>query len=230
MRVPSAPHVLALWEQGQQAGPGRAALALLACAHPDRPIAELAELPIGRRDRMLIDLRARLLGQGLHLRAACPACGEPVEAELATVPETAAVTADEHSVTTGEHSATFRLPGSDDIAASAASADPQATLLARCVREPRGPLPDALAAAVLTAMAELDPDADLSLALRCPACDHPWAAALDITPFFRAELSAWANRFAHEVDALARAYGWTEADILAMTPARRQLYLSRVSP
>jgi hypothetical protein len=28
-----------------------------------------------------------------------------------------------------------------------------------------------------------------------------------------------------EVDALARAYGWREADILALSPARRAAYL-----
>lgn len=229
MRVPSAPHVLALWEHAQQAEPGRAALALLACAHPDRSVAELAALPLGRQDRMVIDLRARLLGPALHLRAACPACGEPVEAELAAVPETVPAITGEHTLTLDEHTAAFRLPGAHDIAAAAASEDPQATLLARCVREPPSPLPADLAAAVLTAMAELDPDADLELTLECPACTHPWAAPLDITAFFRAELGAWAARFSHEVDALARAYGWAEADILALTPARRQLYLSRVS-
>ncbi|MBL8973375.1 MAG: hypothetical protein JNK56_22500 [Myxococcales bacterium] len=226
MRIPSAPHVIALWEAALQARRGEAGLALLRCAD-GRADDELVSLPIGRRDRLLYELRARLLGPALHLRAACPRCGELVEAELDALPAPPP-TPEIHRIRVGERVLQFRLPSAADVAAASDSPDPQRTLLARCL-EPPADLDDTLADAVLTAMAEQDPDADLRLGLSCPACAHEWPATLDIESFFRAELGAWARRFALEVDALARTYHWAEADILAMSPARRQLYLDRVT-
>jgi hypothetical protein len=46
--------------------------------------------------------------------------------------------------------------------------------------------------------------------------------------FFWREIQSAARRIVLEVDALARSYGWSEAEILNMTPARRQLYLEMV--
>ncbi len=228
MRVPSAPHVLSLWELGHQAGRGEVALAWLALAHPELAPGELAALPLGRRDRMVLDLRARLFGPALHLRAACPRCAEAVEAELDIHAEDRPALPAEHALAVDGRTLRFRLPTEADVAAAAASRDPQRTLLARCVLDPTDALSDAAAAAVLSAMAELDPDADMTLALSCPACRHAWSASLDVVEFMRAELSAWSTRFAHEVDALARAYGWSESEILRMSPARRHLYVDRV--
>lgn len=227
MRIPSAPHVIALWEAASQARRGEVALALLRCADAELSPEQLAALPLGRRDRRLYQLRARLLGPALHLRAACPQCGELVEAELDALPEAQPPAGDPH-VRVGDRELRFRLPTAADVAAASDSDDPQRTLLTRCLHDP-APLDEQLADLVLTAMAAHDPDADLRLGLVCPACSHAWAAALDIESFFRSELTAWARRFALEVDALARTYGWAEADILAMSPARRQLYLDRVT-
>ena len=78
-------------------------------------------------------------------------------------------------------------------------------------------------------MAEADPQADIQLALSCPACGHQWLSTFDIVSFFWSEINAWAYRILREVHILASAYGWREADILAMSPYRRQLYLEMVS-
>lgn len=227
MRATSGTDILALWERAQAASPDEVARALVAYARPDLSPDELAALPLGRRDRTLLDLRAAVLGPEMTLRAACPRCGEPIEAEIPDLRgEAPPASAGEHVVNVGEHSARFRLPTGADAAAAAAAVDPEAELLRRCVLAPASALAPELAAAVLSAMAELDPDADLQLALACPACDHAWVAAFDVIAFFRAELTAWATRLVHEVAGLARAYGWREADILEMSPARRQLYLA----
>ena len=44
----------------------------------------------------------------------------------------------------------------------------------------------------------------------------------------KAELATQAKRLLREVHFLARAYGWREADILAMSARRRQAYLEMV--
>ena len=69
----------------------------------------------------------------------------------------------------------------------------------------------------------------LELALSCPSCRHQWQATFDIVSFFWSEINAWAHRSLQEVHTLALAYGWREADILAMSPWRRQFYLKMVS-
>jgi len=86
-------------------------------------------------------------------------------------------------------------------------------------------LPAAVVDAVVGQIAETDPQADITLRLACSECGHGWDAAFDIASFLWAEIAARARQLVYEVHALARRYGWREADILAMSPARRQLYL-----
>ena len=86
-------------------------------------------------------------------------------------------------------------------------------------------LPESVVAALVAAMAAADPLADIRLGLICPACGHAWQVLFDIVTFFWSEIDAWARRTLREVHALARAYGWREAEILALTARRRQHYL-----
>ena len=89
-------------------------------------------------------------------------------------------------------------------------------------------LPDDLLAALAAEMSARDPQAEVLLDLTCPACGARWQTVFDIAAYFWAELTAEAKRLLREVDALARAYGWCEADILALSPRRRQAYLELV--
>jgi hypothetical protein len=68
----------------------------------------------------------------------------------------------------------------------------------------------------------------VGLHLSCSACGGAWDRPLDIGQFLWDEISAEAHRLAREVHALARAYGWSEAEILGLSPRRRQLYLELV--
>ena len=87
-------------------------------------------------------------------------------------------------------------------------------------------LPDDVASAIAAAMAEADPQAKIDLALDCPACGHAWTNLLDIAGFLWREVDAWARRTLLDIHTLARAYGWSEAQILALTTGRRDLYLA----
>ncbi|MFP5245898.1 MAG: phage baseplate protein, partial [Thermoanaerobaculia bacterium] len=121
-----------------------------------------------------------------------------------------------------------RLPNSNDVAIAMRAEDPRRTLLERCI-EGEVALTDELADAIEAAMEDADPRADLRLALSCPACAHEWTSALDVVSFFSTEIRAAATRLVQDVHTLASAYGWREADILAMTPYRRELYLNLVT-
>jgi hypothetical protein len=77
-------------------------------------------------------------------------------------------------------------------------------------------------------MAEIDPQSDMQIALTCPACSQQWSAPFDIVSYLWIEINAWAVRLLHDIHRLATAYGWREADILALSPMRRQFYLELI--
>jgi len=241
MRPLSAAELLDVWEQGQALPPAQRALALLAPACPETGPEVLAGLSVGRRDALLMTLREWTFGPQLELQAACPGCAARQEAgirleelRLAEVecPETL-------SLAEGEYRVRFRLPDSLDLVAIAGCGSAEAgreLLLERCVLSAErngepvavGGLPADVCAAVSRAMADADPQADMRLALSCPSCGHPWEAIFDIAGFFWSELQAWAWRTLRQVHTLASAYGWSEAEILALSPWRRQCYLDMV--
>jgi hypothetical protein len=98
-------------------------------------------------------------------------------------------------------------------------------LLARCAG---AELSGSASGAVQTKMAEIDPTSRIELALSCPGCEHQWSDFFDIASYLWTELSDHAVRLLRETHTLARAYGWREADILALSPRRRQVYLDLV--
>ena len=77
-------------------------------------------------------------------------------------------------------------------------------------------------------LAAADPVAEIRIALRCPACGNEQDEVLDIATFLWAEVAALAKRLLREVHALASAYGWTEAEALSLSAARRSLYMEMV--
>ena len=70
--------------------------------------------------------------------------------------------------------------------------------------------------------------ADVRFPVTCPACEHCWPAHFDIVRYLWQELAYWAIRMLAEVHTLAAAYGWSEAQILAITPWRRRYYIDMV--
>jgi hypothetical protein len=91
-----------------------------------------------------------------------------------------------------------------------------------------GDLPEAVVQELSGRLARADRQADIALDLRCPECAGSWSATFDIAAFLWAEISVRAKQLLGDVHALAWAYGWSEADILAMSDARRQCYLGMV--
>jgi len=77
-------------------------------------------------------------------------------------------------------------------------------------------------------MAEADPLAELRITLDCPACGNVSNETIEIISFIWSKIEARAKRLAWEVHEIASAYGWTESDVLSLSPARRALYLDMV--
>ncbi|MEA2465915.1 MAG: hypothetical protein QOJ57_41 [Thermoleophilaceae bacterium] len=241
MAALTAEAVLRLADAGPRLpGPERALLAI-AAAEPERPWEELRALTVGECDRRLVLLHEEMFGAELEGFAECPRCGEAVEVRIAAaelLEETGSPQEKEPATARGEGlTVTFRLPTAGDLADVAARAadveSARAAILDLCVLEVSGgarpsELPQPLVDEVARRMAERDPAAEVELALACPACDHRWTVVLDAGTFLWRKLDALAGRLAEEVDALARAYGWSEREILALPSARRSRYLELV--
>jgi len=236
-RVPNAAELLDHWEYGLQQPLARRMLVLLAAACPEAA-GDIAALPIGRRDARLLELRERLFGPTLTIVASCPGCGERLQSAFAVsdLRSTAGNPAP-HVLEFDGYRVTFRLPASIDLLALSPTMDrrhARQLLLSRCVLdvrradgEPAKPdsLPEHVAAAVSAQMSAADPQMDVELNLSCPSCNRAWSMTFDIANFLWKEIHAWAKSMLRGVHGLARAYGWREADVLALSPTRRQIYL-----
>ncbi len=77
-------------------------------------------------------------------------------------------------------------------------------------------------------LAAADPLAEVRLDFKCPACGETFAESLDLATFLWSELEARAERLLLDVHLLAREYGWSEAEVLALSPVRRNFYLEMV--
>lgn len=244
MREPSTTALLDAWEHGLGRPASERALALLAASDPAGAAEEHARLPLGERDARLLALRQWAFGSRLDGVAGCPACGAELElsfdaTELAlTSPasEEGGGAASELTLHVDGHEVGFRVPNSLDVREAAFAgtvAGARRVLLQRCVTTSRRSgspvepvaLPSAVVDAIEEAMADRDPQADVRFALACPDCGHEWDAIFDVGEFLWGEVDQWARRVLVDVASLASAYGWTEAQVLGLSPARRDAYL-----
>lgn len=227
--------LLDVWEQGVESGGIERGLLLLARCLPDTDWQELAALSIGRRNRLLLELRSATFGEAMHCFALCPGCAGELEFDFK--PSELGFTyarKDETVLQVDQDGRTIRgrLPDSTDLYAASSCHDVEEarrTIAARCLAaENPAALPLAAIEDFEARIAEADAGSDISLDLTCPTCGHSWELALDVVGFFWQEIHSAARRIALEVDALARSYGWSEAAILGMSTARRNLYLEMV--
>ncbi|MFD7964622.1 hypothetical protein ACFV5J_27875 [Streptomyces zaomyceticus] len=248
MRVLPAGEVLRLWDECQNASPNGRALALAAAVDGGIGSAELADRPVGRVTALLLRLRTALAGPEMYAVVTCPDCGQAVEFQAATGPLLALedkVVDSPPPLLHGGHEVTWRSPSYGDLLAVAeqpGAADPDrgaALLLDRCVLRVRheegtapvtaADLPETVREALSEAMSTADPLADVLVDLRCPDCGSEFTAGFDAAAFVWAEVEARARHLLLDIDALARSYGWSESDVLALSEPRRAAYLRIVT-
>jgi hypothetical protein len=187
----------------------------------------------------MLEVREALFGPGMQALARCPSCGSALDLDMQAdqFSAPAAESSGPYELTHEGWTVLFRLPEAADLY----GLPPDLESAVGCLREEclleahrdgeavqPAELPPEVLDTVERRMGELDPQGDIELLLECPACGHSWSCCLDAGSYFWTELEAWSRRTLAEVHELARAYGWTEDEILAMSPLRRSWYLEMV--
>ena len=230
MAAAFAAQVLALWERGFGLARGARGDALLDGAPAQT---------LGECNAALVALHARLFGRALALVSECPACGIAVQFDVdcaALAAGMACASAATHRFEHGSLRVEFRLPAPHDLDALQACDDEDdfaLKLLERCVIDCSRfdaalnvrALDEQSLDAISQRMQALDPAASVAFAAECPACAARWDAACDVGEVVWQKIAAAAERTLLDIDTLARAYGWTEGEVLALTPLRRAAYL-----
>jgi hypothetical protein len=233
----SARGVVALWERGRGRANGDLAL-VVAGALQDGAPADVAAWPLARRDDALLTAYGNLFGEAIDGVVGCGACGAELEIAMtvgelrrhvavAVVPERVVARSDAYEVV-------LRVLVAGDLAGLPRDLERAIrTVVRRCAVEVRragetidaGDLPDSVVSAISDALGEADPAGDVVLRVLCAACGEASDVPFDAASFFWERLNQRAAAAFLDVDALARAYGWSEAKILGLSDARRRRYL-----
>jgi len=219
--------------------PAQAALRLLASvAEPlDGSPETWSGLTVTDFEILLLALRRDLFGTLVRSDFTCPevGCCDRVEIEFSLTDYLAAVRPRlPRGVTAladrpgwwriGE--VAFRLPSAGDQITAQASADGAALLVALCLDPPTAPAP--LRARAERAMAAMAPEVSGPIGGQCPSCGASLNALFHAPSFVMGEMRRAVGLLAEEVDLIASAYRWSEADILALPRVRRQAYAERI--
>ncbi len=228
---------LQLWEAGYRLHPlDRAIQVIRASLEPCDMTEEVAvaDWLLGQRNRALARVRMLYFGPRLEGWTACRECGETLEFRL-DCQAIANFPVQEGLRSVAAAGGVYRLPTSRDLARVANVADVQRAacqLLESCELEgARGAdegWTDEAVSAVAASMAEADPMAEIALSFECPLCGYASEEVLDLAAFLWVEIESRAKRLMAEVHAMAAAYGWAEATILAMSDVRRAGYLRMI--
>jgi len=227
--------VLDVWERGVDLTVQERASLVAGLDGENRDPACLA---VHERDAALLRLRRTLFGDRFDGMVNCPACATAFDLpiDLAVLEQSAA---EVHAVRveTEGWAAEVRAPSCADLLTLEGETPVEyaAALFERCVVHPtRGgegvaarDLPPefrAAAAAALAARGADGPSADLS----CGECGHAWRAPIDVARALLDELDDWARRLMDDIHRIARAYHWSERDILALPLRRRLFYLEAI--
>lgn len=243
MRPLTDAELLAVWDQGAHRSLVERAVLLLQAAGTGDDPQNPAQLSIGDRDARLLQLREWMFGSRLQNIADCPACGERME-WVNEVSDLRSATGNTlldpyFSLQVDAFTIRFRLPNSYDVSRASSEAAYRSNprkLLTDCIldaqKEASGyqahDLPDEVLDKLSQQMALEDPQADVKMNVCCPACSYTWDLQFDIVHYLWTEIHNRAIHILQDVVALASAFGWSEPQILQLSPRRRRLYLDIV--
>lgn len=193
------------------------------------------DLAVPDRDRLLAALYVRSFGMRVESTVRCQFCEQPFDLDFALdevleslrAGPAAAARRDEAGFFRLADGRRFRLPcGADeDAVVGLPAADRESTLLRRCVVDGS---PEADPEALALAMREAAPLLDLVVEAQCPECQRPQSARFDLQHYLLARILDERRLRTWEFHRLARAYGWSRAEILGLSRSQRRLHVELI--
>jgi hypothetical protein len=247
MQTQSSQSIVHLWESGLRQQPVERVLTLLAAALPEVPRQDILTLSIGQCDAYLLVLYEQTFGSRFVGFTECSHCQERLEFSFTVtdiwtgaVPVPVDEVGKVYSYQVEDYEIQMRLPTLADMLAISERQDAVSArllLLQRCIVQamrkgdamPVEALPDEVTVILGESVLERDPQAEIQIDMTCPQCLYHRPALFDVSRFLWTEIQAQAKRLLREVHILARAYGWRETEILALSNVRRQFYLEMMA-
>lgn len=228
----NAETLIDLAERATQLSAAQWSLALLQAAFPQAARDDLLVLPVGSRDRLIIAARALLVAAPLRSEPECTDCG--ARFELTLMPEDLGLGPTANPVDPGARA--VRIDGreltlrpvclADLLAIETISDIPRAAqLLAE--RVCNGEVSGLSAELLESALEDLDPAADIWLNTQCLDCGAEQTLAFDPVHYTAQELRRCAQQILRDVVDIARAFHWSEGEILALPDSRRAYYVAQ---
>jgi hypothetical protein len=182
------------------------------------------DLPLGDLARLAARCHADAFGAILTGVLDCAGCGAvlDVTVDLAALPDALPGALPGGA---GGGTPAVRAPTARDLLAAAGRPDARDVLVSRCVAAGTGALDDAALAAAEARLEALAGPALTTLRATCPACGAAVAGDLDPPWLLWTRVAAAGPELLRDVAALAAAYGWSEPQVLALSPRRRAAYL-----
>jgi len=234
--------LLQIWEYGSLIKPHEYGRLLLTMGMPELDAAELPNMTIGERDKLLLQLRGEMFGSRFDARVPCEQCGEKMEVafDVADIMVEDDCEKKEREVELGNHTVRYRVLAIKDLDVLSSLNDGrkiEECLFSRCLLEIRrnGSVVDEsdLSASekdtIIHHIAQADPQSEVLIKLECPYCQTSSEVVFDIVSYVHTEINHYAQRLLLDVHYLSASYGWREKDILAMSAHRRQAYIDVIT-
>jgi hypothetical protein len=198
---------------------------------------QASTLTASDRDRLLAALFQTEYGTRIDCTLRCTDCGEPFDidfqlpdlmASLGFGPGASRPAADPDGELRLSDGRRLRLPrGEDELALlGLPPEDAAATLLARCLLDGK-PNPDD-ETTVLDVLEQAAPIIDADLDAVCPECGSPALAHFDLQHYLLTAIAQETPARIAEIHLLARSYGWSLNEILALRRGRRRAFVMAI--
>jgi len=212
--------LLELIGQGEKLSQLERTLLLLCAARPEVTEDMAWDWSVGDRDRAIWKAWIHDHNEVLEAVSICPECGEIVEFELPLDFALPDAVSDHASLEINGKNIKLRLPTSRDMH--------NALMGKMNLRMDGGSMDELLQPATDAALEAADPGLDMLITHDCPACATIWKQSLDVCRYVWQDCEMHAKRLFHDIDIIARVYGWSEQEILTLSEQRRLHYVSMI--
>ncbi len=230
--------LLRAWEAGASSSPAARGAVLCEAAGMVPTLDEALDMSLDELSAALARVYRREFGAVAQGLLTCDGCGEvlDVEVPLGQLPEVSTSQHETLLTTPSGRLVRLRVPTTRDVLDVRDHDDLLAALVERCVRDagpaattaPAAPLDSADLRAVDSELQALAGAAAVTVGATCPSCGTALSAPVDVTDFVWERVQQHAPALLADIADLARAFGWPEDEILALSPTRRGAYLALV--